>query len=102
MSNRLNRRDLIKLSPAGVAALGAAMSARAEAPSGAIAVRVTAGAQRYAEAPALVWGDERAASTEAIVVDPKRSYQELLGFGAAFTDAACQNLRQMPEETRGV
>lgn len=74
MSSQLNRRDPMKWSLAGVAVLGAVTSVRAEAP----------------------------ASLEAIVADPKRSYWELLGFGAAFTGAVCQNLPRMLEQTGGV
>lgn len=37
----------------------------------------------------------------SIVIDATTQYQEMLGFGAAFTDAACYTLNRMPGDLRG-
>jgi glucosylceramidase len=50
------------------------------------------------EAPVWQAGD---AGSAAIQLNPDQSYQELLGFGAALTDAACYLLGQMPAAARG-
>jgi len=81
---------------AGVAAVPQAFAA----PSAAIRVRVTAGAKRLAEAPPLAWRAPGASSAEAIVLDPSRAYQDILGFGGAFTDAACANFHRLEPGAR--
>ncbi|MDQ2840463.1 MAG: twin-arginine translocation signal domain-containing protein [Acidobacteriota bacterium] len=72
-----------------------------------------------ATSPVQVWGtfrDRRHASSEplawkpiapgvslasnAIVLDPTSTRQEMLGFGAAFTDAACYMLNQLSSDKR--
>lgn len=100
MSERSTRRDFMKLTAAGLAgavvsnALPAQSQASSNAvPAGAVSVRMTFGDKRYFEAPALKWRTR--AASEAIVIDPAKTYQELLGFGAAFTDAACYNFGQL-------
>jgi glucosylceramidase len=81
---------------AGVAAVPQAFAA----PSAAIRVRVTAGAKRLAEAPPLAWRAPGVSSAEAIVLDPSRTYQDILGFGGAFTDAACANFHRLEPGAR--
>ena len=102
MSKQPTRRELIRLSSAGAAGLVAARTARAGAglPTGEIRVRLTAGNQRWAEEPPLAWGPARGSSVSAIVVDPGKTYQEVLGFGAALTDAACYVLGRLAPEER--
>lgn len=88
------RRDFIKTAAGAVAAtIKAAPSSGAGAfaqdvPSGGIEVRVTDEQRKFAPAPALSW---RAASgaPDPIALDPSRTFQEHLGIGGAFTDAAC-------------
>src|SRR5437763_4582984 len=70
-------------------------------PSGTMAVRITTGDQRYASSPSLAWQSaNRAPSENAIVLGAVRNSQPILGFGAAFTDAACYVIHQMPEAER--
>lgn len=97
MFNLPTRRDLVKLSAVGLAAMSRATAGR---PAGEIAVRVTAGAKRFVQEPALQWQPEGAASAESIVLDPRSTFQETLGFGAALTDAACYMLDQLPPDAR--
>src|SRR5262249_9393449 len=101
------RREFLTTAAAGLAAARTVLLAagtpdeRAPALAGDISVRVTAGDNRYAAVPALSW--RRAAETgppEAIVLEPGKALQPILGFGAAFTDAACHVLSEMPNEDR--
>ena len=78
----------MKLTAAGVAAVGegAQASTVPGRPGGEIDVRVTAGAKRWAQESPLRWQPAEGVPGGAIVLDPSRTYQELLGFGGAFMD----------------
>src|SRR5579875_1630984 len=94
----------MKLGSAGLLSMLSRPSARGEsradsaAESGAIEVRVTAGEKRFAQAPTLAWRPAGEASAETIAVEPGTGFQEILGFGAALTDAACYMLSQLPPD----
>lgn len=62
-------------------------------------VFVTDETKRYTEQPKAAW-TQGAGAVDAISVDPSKKYQPILGFGAAFTDAACWNVHQMPQAAR--
>lgn len=105
------RRNLLKLSSAGLLSLGSnpaagALSQSANLPltpvtdKAQISVRVTAGEKRFAEAPALAWQRVGSSSSNVITIDPIHSAQEILGFGAAFTDAACYTVNQLSPDAR--
>ena len=104
MANEPSRRDLIKLTTAGVAALVPAAVSRGAAltpsspPASEVSVRLTAGRDRFASMPSLRWHAESRSSANAIVIDSKSAYQEILGFGAAFTDAACYTFNRLSIE----
>lgn len=51
---------------------------------------------RHAAVDALVWQPLRQQAPDAIVLDPSTVKQEILGFGGAFTDAACYVIAKMP------
>ncbi len=98
MSDSRTRRDFMRLTAAGMAAV-AAVPAKG-APEGELGVRVTAGAKRFAEEQPLKWQPAAGPSAGAILLDPGSTYQEVLGFGAAFTDAACYTFNQLPAAAR--
>jgi glucosylceramidase len=92
---------------AAVAGLSRAVQAAGPAgapgvrPAGTIDVRVTAGERRYDTAASLRWEPSPGKDgPSAIVVDPEQKLQAILGFGGAFTDAACYVISQMPEAKR--
>jgi len=100
MTIQHTRRDIMKMT-ASIAALARPAIIRAQSGAGSeIAVRVTAGARRFAAESPLHWHPARDSSAEAIVVDPNRKFQEILGFGASFTDAACYMFNQVPAGQR--
>ena len=108
MSTEHTRRDFLRLSAAGLAA-GAAPEALpawgavlADNPRiGEITVRVTDEKRRFERVPAIAW---RQASSnpfaEIIALNPERRFQEILGFGAAFTDASCYMFKQLSGDAR--
>lgn len=102
------RRDFLK-STGWVMAAGALSSTVARgrpaaswsAPAaGDIAVRVTGGSLRYASAPPLTWRAGGGEGKNAISLDPGKQFQDVLGFGAAFTDAACFTFQQLASADR--
>ncbi len=104
-----SRREFIRVGAAGlgaVAATGALPAARAEdgptpqRPAGPIHVTRTAGGQRHVEQPQLTWGSAGRAGGQVITLRPDRRAQEVLGFGAALTDAATYMLNQLSAEAR--
>ena len=70
-------------------------------PTGPINVWVTDKKRRIATASSIAWRTVAdTTSSRSIVIHPEKKAQEVLGFGAAFTDAACYLLHQLPSETR--
>ena len=106
MSNEQTRRTFLKLSAVGLTATATADLASALGPSSApppagdISVRVTSGKLRYAAAEGITWHSAGKAAGNAIVLDPSKKYQEMLGFGGAFTDAACYMFNQLSASAR--
>src|SRR5215510_5444350 len=103
------RRDFLAITAASAASVpfmkafsSAALTPPEEqAPSGAVAVRLTGGDQRYSPSQAVNWKSAgRAPSENTIVLGAVRNRQPVLGFGAALTDAACYVVHQMPEAER--
>jgi glucosylceramidase len=103
------RRDFVKLTATALAATavprgaGAAEQevAHSSGPNGEIEVHVTEGANRFAAQPPLRWRAAQGASSSArIVLNSAETYQELLGFGAALTDASCYLFSQLPASAR--
>lgn len=91
----------MRISAAGtaVAALPNSVSAfAATSPSGSISVWTTDAKRRHAQSSSLKWA---AANRKAdITVDSSRQFQEVLGFGAAFTEAACFTFWRLDPEVR--
>src|ERR1700693_742965 len=103
MPNRPSRRELMKLASAAVALSQAGAASppaqeRGRPPGAAVSVRQTAGSKRFAQEQPLQW--RQASGSDAIVLDPARTYQELLGFGAAFTDSACYTFNRLAQDAR--
>ena len=104
MQSQGSRREFLKLSALGLAASAAATAFPESAyslPPGtsAITTRVTHGRERFAQGPTLKWGGGTPVA-ETIKLDPTRRFQEIFGFGAAFTDAACYNFNQLSPSAR--
>jgi glucosylceramidase len=63
-------------------------------------VRITGGNLRYSTAAPLSWKTGQKVGANEITVDPTRKFQEMLGFGAAFTDAACYTFHRLSAPAR--
>src|SRR5580704_5923979 len=100
------RRTFLKLSAVGVTAaaageLATATPATASGPqSSEISVRVTNGTQRYAAAESLAWRKADKTVDNVILLDPGIKFQEMLGLGADFTDAACYTFSRLDPSAR--
>jgi glucosylceramidase len=64
-----------------------------------IACWVTNDKLRFARRESIRW-QPGSATTEGIVLNPNEKFQEILGFGAAFTDASCFMFNQLPATQR--
>ncbi len=107
------RRDFLRFSAAGLAAGATAEALPAWSSSvpgplfpslagtGEIAVHVTDQKHRFESAPSLVWKQSSIQPTaEIIALDLGTKFQEILGFGAAFTDASCFMFSQLSDAAR--
>lgn len=99
-----NRRDFLKISAAGAVAASIPNSLNAltsDSPAGAVSVWTTSGKQRHAKQPSLSWSKSRAAgSSNSIAINTAEEYQEVLGFGGAFTDATCYAFHRLDPGVR--
>jgi glucosylceramidase len=84
---------------AATSGLASARDSEAD-PSGEIEVHVTGGELRYDQAPTITWRAERPTDENIIDINPAKRFQEILGFGAAFTDASCYMFNQLPSPAR--
>jgi glucosylceramidase len=66
-----------------------------------IAVRVTSPEERFAAAPSITWAPSSKLPTpDCITLLPSVRFQEILGFGGAFTDATCYMFNQLAAPER--
>src|SRR5436305_10640954 len=106
MSKESTRRDFLKVSSMGAAAIaGVALadspaSSTAKREAGEISVWTTDDNQRCARGPALSWQNAAGSGASAIVLDAGKKYQPIHGFGAAFTDAACFTFDRLDPSAR--
>ena len=114
MTRETSRRKFLGLSALGLAAAAAgrgglvqpaaAVSERANETTNAgseISIWVTAGDERFAAAPRAAW---RLASAmpggDHLRLNPSTRFQQILGFGGAFTDAACYTFNGLAPSAR--
>src|SRR6266446_4321319 len=63
-----------------------------------ISIWVTADNQRYHAGPTIRWNESSGRATAAagqIQLNPDKQFQDILGFGGAFTDAACYTFNRL-------
>lgn len=101
-----SRRDFLKAAGAGAAVIansaatpGAillASPARGDSPSGVLKLWITDDDQRLTAAPPITWASSRVPiAQDSIVVSPENKLQQVLGFGACFTDGSCYLLNEL-------
>jgi glucosylceramidase len=106
------RRDVLKYAGLGVgaaaaSALGVTVNAKgeaneAQAPTKRAQTEVTdKSGKRLAAGPEIAWMKvARNAAAADVTVDPTKTAQTILGFGAAFTDASCFTLSRLSDSDR--
>jgi glucosylceramidase len=100
-----SRRDFLKLSACGVVTAATveftgALPAAGTPASSEIKVNVTGGKLRYSAGPSLAWKSGESAGENVVNLNPSKKFQEMLGFGAAFTDAACYTFNRLDPSAR--
>ncbi len=112
MTGQSSRRDFLGMSALGLAAamapkeVGQAASLAGpgnKTPNigGEISIWVTSGEERFAAAPRAIWGAApETPGADQIQLEPSKKFQEILGFGGAFTDAACYMFNQLAPPAR--
>src|SRR5687768_4305299 len=82
--------------------LGAAamVPLHARARTGGIEIRQTAGSDKFKKLPSLSWRLEGESAAPEITLDPTIAFQEILGFGAAFTEASAYLINRMGRGAR--
>ncbi|MGD0790516.1 MAG: glycoside hydrolase family 30 protein [Terriglobales bacterium] len=106
MSMEKTRREFLRSSAVGLAATATARVLPAfgmdtTAPGEEIAAWVTSEKNRFTRMSGLRWRTAAAKPSEqAIVLNPEKEFQTILGFGAAFTDAACYTFDQLSPSAR--
>jgi len=68
-----------------------------------ISIWVTADNQRYHAGPTIRWNESSGRATAAagqIQLNPDKQFQDILGFGGAFTDAACYTFNRLEPAER--
>src|SRR5271155_40824 len=118
MANDTSRRDFLGISALGLVAgvVGSETAAAAErattsenipvapgpAANSEISVWATSGEERFAAAPRATWtqASSGTAAGDQIRLDPALKFQEISGFGGAFTDATCYMFNQLAPAAR--
>jgi glucosylceramidase len=118
MGNETSRRDFLGISALGLAAgivrsetaaavervpvFDTGASVAAPSANSEISVRVTSGEERFATAPPATWAPASAGTSgnDQIRLDPTVKFQEISGFGGAFTDATCYMFNQLAPAVR--
>lgn len=79
----------------------AASTARAYGTEGSMSQWVTDERRRISQAQPIPWNNARPGVTEdSILIEPEKKYQEILGFGGAFSDASCYMFNQLSAAAR--
>jgi glucosylceramidase len=104
MVKETTRREFLKSSALGVAATAAAGAVSLVGAEGSenaeIKAWVTSDDHRFTPVKPMRWRTAVRPSAHAITLHPSKKFQPILGFGAAFTDAACYMFNQLTPAAR--
>jgi len=111
MNLKTSRRSFLGVSAMALAGIatpalratsaGVGTTVGAEKPPSEISVWVTTGEQRFAAAPPISWRPTPGTSdSNQVQLNPNIKYQQILGFGGAFTDAACYTFNRLAASER--
>lgn len=100
MSER-SRRDFLKAASSATALISLGrLQAFSQPNTSPVRIWSTFRDRRHAASKPLVWKPANQISALAIILDPAATRQEILGFGAAMTDAACYVISQLTQAER--
>jgi glucosylceramidase len=110
MAAQTSRRSFLGISALGLAAaampadgIASTLIGAPESPENGseISVWVTSGTERFASAAKIAWrpAAEKSAGNQ-LRLNPATKFQEILGFGGAFTDAACYTFNRLSPDGR--
>ena len=97
---RPDRRAFLRMCAVAVGSLAAPVQGLWANPPSRARAWVTSGTRRFEEIDAPQWRPSQSESSGAIQIDPSQRYQEILGFGAALTDASCYLFNRMSPQDR--
>jgi glucosylceramidase len=106
MSMQKTRREFLRSTAVGLATVATVRAlpisdVDASSHAGEIAAWVTSEKGFFAPRSGLRWQTASAEPREqAIVLNPDKAFQTILGFGAAFTDAACYTFNRLSPSSR--
>ena len=93
-----SRRTFLKASSAALAALAVSKPASVWADArGPVEIWSTFRDRRHAKSDPLAWKPVSQVASDAIVINPSEERQQMLGFGAALTDASCYVFSRLSE-----
>ena len=96
-----SRRLFLQTASATAAVLASSrIPAWAAGPSGPVKMWSTFRDRRHVQGDELAWKPAGTIAADAIALDPSATRQEMLGFGAALTDASCYVVSQLREDER--
>lgn len=104
MVNESTRRQFLKSSALGIAAMTTsgvpALRAAENSEGGKIRIWLTDKTRRFSPGEALQWRSAAPGTTPDVELHPEKKFQPILGFGAAFTDAACYMFNELAPAVR--
>jgi glucosylceramidase len=92
------RRDFLRIAAAASFALTRTSLLWARPPAKRVRAWSTSQDRKYEEVPAPEWHASTGDSSTTIHLDASKQYQEILGFGAALTDASCVLYSQLTSQ----
>src|SRR5215475_9173848 len=95
-----SRRTFLRMCAVTIGSLAAPRTLLWASPSSRARAWVTSSNRRFEEVEAPQWRDSRTDSNAGIRVEPSQRFQEIIGFGAAFTDASCYLFNRMNSQDR--
>src|ERR1700675_3102591 len=94
------RRDFLRIAAAGSLAVTNSSLLWGSPAANKVRAWCTSKDRKFEEIKAPDWRATPAEPLSAIQIDASKQYQDILGFGAAFTDSSCYLFSQMPAKAR--
>jgi len=101
--SEIHRRDFLKISAAGAVAASlpnALHALSSDSPAGSITAVTTDATRKYVKLAPIAWSKAQSAGANTVTINPSQQYQEVVGFGGAFTDATCFTLNRLDTSVR--